>query len=164
NPRREHSWGPERSRATMSMRLQLLAFVLLSLALALVGGGCSTTTIKPESELRPGHYQAIVIGDTGTGKFPAEFRSSFVERLKESGAVAQILDPAPDPSPHSAMIFSGNLDGDYGGHALWAEAPALAGGRFFVRDKKGTVLAKFTAVRESGRRLDDTGMAGLFRE
>ena len=144
-----------------------LQAAVLSLVLAFVGG-CSTTTIEPKYEQPPKqHYQAIAIGSIGAGQFPEAFRSSFVERLKESKPFAQVLDPAPKTLPGSTVIFSGKLGWDHGGYIMGYGAPASVEGHFYVKDDKGAVLAEFSIARDTGvsvRRYDDAKMADLFHE
>jgi len=140
--------------------------VAIFVSVLAVVSGCSTTAITPISSHPPtAHYQAIAIGEIEATPYTAAFRRSVVQRLKESNAFVQILDPSPKPLPGSTVELTGKLGYDIGGSVIgYCCLPAYAAGHFYLKDEKGTVFGEFIARRDTNYGLyNDAKMTGLFR-
>lgn len=122
---------------------------------SIILSACTTTTITPEITERPSQrVDTIAVGNLEAAdtlwedKIPY-FRRALVERLRESKAFRQILDPAPEPLPEGTVRLSGHVtEIDKGSQALrlligFGAGRARAAGTFEIRDQDGTLLARF---------------------
>ena len=137
-------------------RFPTVAFIALIVAL----GACTTTTVTPEFAQSPAKkYQAVALGDITVtdqkiwGHLLPHYRRAFVERIREDKTFVTVLDPAPDPLPESAILFTGKITEVDKGSKAWRVIVGFGAGRarvkglFQIRDPRGAVLAKFESKK-----------------
>ena len=133
---------------------------------ALLVGGCTTTTITPQSvQAPPQSYHAIVGGDLAASdptwaSYPAHFRKGFEEKLRESQALAVIDAVGANARPDAVRIDGRLTEVDKGSRVArlligFGAGRARVRGDFTVVDSRGAKLASF----ESGKAY--SGGAGI---
>ena len=147
---RQHAQG--KAKLTRSLRV---GFILLAVVL----GGCTTTTVTPEFVRTPvERYQVVAVGDlTSEDKLwdylLPHFRRAFVQRIQEDKTFTTALDPAPDVLLQSSILLTGKITEVDKGSKAWRAIVGFGAGRarvrglFQIRDAKGVVLAKFESKK-----------------
>jgi hypothetical protein len=127
----------------------------VAVAILLILGACTTTTVTPEFVQPATHeVKTVAIGDIAADDelwelYVAHFRSGLVAKLKESKVFAEVLETAPADLPSNAVLITGKLtEIDKGSKAArwiigFGAGRAKARGDFQISDPNGLKLAKF---------------------
>ncbi|MHC1744726.1 MAG: DUF4410 domain-containing protein [Syntrophobacteraceae bacterium] len=131
--------------------------VVLALICFGILAGCTFKRVHPEVFRAPTQKYAIMaVGEVSSADklyehLALQFRRGFIQKLRAAQAFETVQDPAVEPVPESAVLFSGQLTNvEKGSTAMrWivgmGAGKAYIMGRFTITSPSGEVLAKFDA-------------------